>query len=314
MIERISAAEPMRLVQLKAYLRQQASYASQSVEAIRSGLERQAQLAPLPTGIAWSETDSGFPGEWALPTEASEKPEKPGNAALLYFHGGGFIAGSSRVYRNLTSRLALAAGVRLFTPDYRLAPEHLYPAANEDALAAYRSLLDQGIPPERIVLGGDSVGATLALMTLLRLRDDRSPLPAGAFLISPHADLVHLDGESYESNAASDPTSSREANERILADYWGRTNPEPDSGYAPILSPLRLDLSGLPPLFIQAGGDEVLLDDAVRLAQRADTAEVPVRLQIWEGLWCSFQALAPMLPEAEAAIRGIAAFVRERLA
>jgi len=232
-----------------------------------------------------------------------------GRCAILYFHGGGFVAGSSDVYRDLTGRIALAAHVPVLTVNYRLAPEHRYPAANEDCLAAYRWLLGNGYSADNIVLGGDSVGGTLALMTLLSLRDNGEELPAGAFLLSPHADLVHLDGESYDTRAAVDPTGSRARNQAALDAYWA----DNVGDYPAILSPLRMDLSGLPELLVQAGDREVLLDDAVRLAAKAEASGVRAKLEIWEGMWSVFQTMAFRLPEARQAIENIGSFVRNRL-
>ncbi|MNC38602.1 Monoterpene epsilon-lactone hydrolase [compost metagenome] len=195
----------------------------------------------------------------------------------------------------------------MLTVEYRLAPEHRYPAANEDCLSAYYWLLAQGIFPENTILGGDSIGATLALMTMISLRDAGEALPAAAVLLSPHSDLVHLDGESYTSRAMTDPTGSLEGNQKILEDYLG----ECDGNLPELLSPLRLKLHGLPPMLIQAGDQEVLLSDAERLAARAQAEGSEVKLEIWEQMWSVFQFMAGLLVEGEQAIVSIGEFVRK---
>lgn len=146
-------------------------------------------------------------------------------------------------------------------------------------------------------------------MTLITLRDQGDKLPAGACLLSPHADLIHLDGESYDSRAGTDPTGSREANQRMIEEYMG----DYGSAWPAILSPLRMDLRGLPPLLIQAGDHEVLLSDAERLAEQAKAAGITVELQIWENMWCAFQLMAAMLPEAQQAIGNIGSFIKRVL-
>ncbi|MEC0089675.1 alpha/beta hydrolase [Paenibacillus macquariensis] len=245
-------------------------------------------------------------GEW-VSTE-DNKPETA-KEVILYFHGGGFIAGSCETYRDLAARISKSSGVKVLTLEYRLAPEYPFPAANEDCLSAYHWLLANGYAPHNIILGGDSVGGSLALMTLLSLREANEVLPAGAFLITPHTDLVHLDGESYHSRAELDPTGSRQINLRILNDYLGNVSQE-----APLLlSPLRMDLRGLPPLLIQVGDHEVLLSDATRFADLAKAAGVEVSLEVWEKMWSVFHFLAYMLPEAQHAITNISHFVITRL-
>ncbi|WP_082926856.1 alpha/beta hydrolase [Paenibacillus tuaregi] len=249
---------------------------------------------------------SGLTGEWVKILGQGTADHQ----AILYFHGGGFAAGTCEYYRDMAARISRASGIKVLTFEYRLAPEHSYPAANEDALKAYRWLRNQGYTADNIVFGGDSVGATLALMTLLTLRDRNEELPAGGFLMSPHTDLIHLEGESYIINRAADPTGSLEGNRRIAELYiegWGGPAPE-------ILSPLRMPLHGLPPLLVQAGSREVLLSDATRLQQRAGEAGVDVRLEIWDNMWSVFQFLAYLLPEADQAIGNVGRFVKERLA
>ncbi|MEW9701084.1 alpha/beta hydrolase [Paenibacillus sp. SI8] len=294
------------LAAIKAHLKQSSQYSDKTVEQIRLEMaEAAANFPPLPDIVVEQITTPQLKGEWVYTAGRIDN----GSHAILYFHGGGFIAGSCAFYRDLTARISQASGIKVLSVEYRLAPEHPYPAANEDCLAAYRWLLASGYSPGQIVLGGDSVGASLALMTLLSLRDSGEELPAGAFLLSPHTDLVHLDGESYQSRAELDPTGSRTGNQRMIEAYLGNFPEE-----APLLlSPLRMNLEGLPDLFIQVGDHEVLLSDATRFADLARAAGAEVTLEIWDNMWSVFQCLAYMLPEAQQAIANIGQFVRVRL-
>lgn len=294
-----------QLVAIKDYLKQTNRFESNSVEQIRQEMVEAAAKLPSHTDVTFERVRIGSSsGEWIIPMESVPPDDK----VILYFHGGGFISGTCEFYRDLAARIAKASGMKVLIIEYRLAPEFLYPAANEDCLGAYRWLLANGYSANDIVFGGDSVGASLALMTLLTLRDEGRELPAGAFLISPHTDLVHLDGESYQSRAELDPTGSLEGNKRILDAYVG-----PRTEWASILSPLRMSLQGLPDLLVQVGDHEVLLSDSTRLAERARLAGVHVELEIWEKMWSVFHFLAYMLPEAEQAIANIGKFVRAKL-
>jgi acetyl esterase/lipase len=193
-------------------------------------------------------------------------------------------------------------------PDYRLAPENPYPAALQDALAGYRWLLDSGIRPEAIAMGGDSAGGGLTLQTLLTLRDAGEPLPAACVLLSPLSDWLNFDGDSYATRESADPWLS-EPLCRLVAAYYVADADRDD----PLLSPVRADLSELPPMLIQVGDDEVLLDDATRLAYRARRAGGDVTLSVWPHLWHVFQGSAHALPEARQAIEAIGAFLEPRL-
>lgn len=295
-----------QLTAIKSFLKQASRYDSKSVEQIRHDMLEAAKHMPQHSDVTIHKALIGrINAEWIVP--ATPAPVND-NHTILYFHGGGFVAGSCAVYRDLCARIAKSSGASILTIEYRLAPEYLYPAANEDCLAAYRWLLERGCSARDIVLGGDSVGGSLALMTLLSLRDNKEEIPAGAFLISPHTDLVHLDGESYCSRAGLDPTGSLEGNKRILADYLGDCSEE-----VPLLSPLRMNLQQLPDLFIQVGDHEVLLSDSTRFTDHARAAGVHVELEVWEGMWSVFHFLAYMLPEAQQAIASIGRFVRARL-
>ncbi|GGH19601.1 alpha/beta hydrolase [Paenibacillus segetis] len=304
-----------QLEAIKGYLKQVNVVEGKSVEHIRQQMEEAVtQLPKLPNIVIEPVQMGDLSGEWVSTNEDhTEYDDEVGfesnQQVILYFHGGGFTSGSCNYYRDLAARISKSSGIKVLVLEYRLAPEHPYPAANEDCLFAYRWLQANGHSADHIVLGGDSVGASLVLMTLLSLRDHGEALPAGAFLISPHSDLVNLDGESYESRAELDPTGSLNGNQAILTHYLGSySGPIPE-----LLSPLRMDLGGLPELLIQVGDHEVLLSDATRLAERATAAGVQVSLEVWENMWSVFHFLAYMLPEAEQAISNIGQFVGARL-
>lgn len=294
-----------QLAAIKDYLKQTNQFESKSIEQIRQDMAETAATMPSHTDVTVESVKIGsLHAEWVIPMH----PALRGNEAILYFHGGGFVSGTCEFYRDLVARIAQASGTKVLTIEYRLAPEYMFPAANEDCIDAYRWLLANGYPASNIVFGGDSVGASLALMTLITLRDEGLGLPAGAFLISPHTDLIHLDGESYQSRSELDPTGSLEGNKRILDAYLGT-----QTEVAPILSPLRMNLQGLPDLFVQVGDHEVLLCDSTRLAERAQAADAHVELEIWDNMWSVFHFLAYMLPEAQQAIANIGKFVRTKL-
>lgn len=301
-MRRISS--PEKINGIKQFLRQSFNFASSTVEQVREGEGAALSRLPKLEGTRIEPVTVGrMRAEWIANGQAAVERK---DAAVLYFHGGAFISGSCRTHRDLAARISLASGVRVLLIEYRLAPEHPYPAANEDCLSAYRWLLEQGIPAGGIILGGDSVGGTLALMTLLTVRDMGLATPAGAFLMSPHTDLVYFDSDSYVSRAELDPTGSRRGSQ-LCGDYY--TGGQPPEERPSILSPLHAQLDGLPPLLIQVGDHEVLLDECARLAERAQAAGVEVTLQVWDEMWCVFQQLAGMLPEGEAAIGRIGEFI-----
>lgn len=228
------------------------------------------------------------------------------NRIILYFHGGGFAVGSPRSHRHLVSRLAQAAGMKAIAIEYRKAPEHPYPAALDDTTRAYRQLLDQGYRPEHIVLAGDSAGGNLTLTTLLRLRDEGVPLPAAACAISPWCDVT-LALPSIVTNAARDLILSP-----LLLQQFRDLYVNSDQQQAPQVSPLFADLTGLPPLLLQVGSDEVLLDDARQLARRAARAGVPVTLEVWEGMQHVWHYSALFLQDGRRALARIGEFFRQQ--
>lgn len=240
------------------------------------------------------------PAEWLRPPSAT-----PGRV-VLYLHGGGYVIGSPRSHRHLAAAIAGAAAASALLLDYRLAPEHPFPAAVEDATAAYRWLLDQAIAPEHIVIAGDSAGGGLTVATLLALHEARVPLPAGGVCISPWVDLT-CSGASYRTMAAADPIVRRAGVEEMARAYLGATPPR-----TPLASPLFADLRGLPPLLIHVGSDEVLLDDAVLLAERAKAGGVDATLEIYDRMIHVWHWFLPMLDEAQTAVEAIGRFVRSR--
>lgn len=256
------------------------------------------RLAP---GWHIREVAAPFPGEW-IEREGSEAAKTA--RTLLYLHGGGYYFCSPATHRVITVGLAIGAEARAFVPDYRLAPEHRFPAAVEDAVRAYRGLLGAGTPAHRIVVGGDSAGGGLALALLLSLRDAGDPLPAGAALFSPWTDLAAT-GDSILRNDRSDPMFHGRRIAEGARLYLGDAQ-----ATEPLASPLYADLAGLPPLFIQASDSEVLLDNSTRLAEKARKAGVAVEFRAWHKLPHVWQFFAPFLPEGRAALAETAQFIR----
>lgn len=230
------------------------------------------------------------------------------DGALLYFHGGAYVTGSAHGYRGLAAELGRAAGVPAYAVDYRLAPEHPFPAPVEDAAAAYRALLDSGIAPEKIVFAGDSAGGGLALAALVHLRDEGAPMPAAALLISPWLDLA-CEGETIASKATADPSLTPAGLRSMAAHYLAGADAKHQ-----LASPLFANLAGLPPLLIQVGSAEILLSDATRLAAAASEADTAIELQVWPEMPHVFHAFHFMLPEGRAAIDDADRFLRVRLA
>jgi acetyl esterase/lipase len=215
---------------------------------------------------------------------------------VLYFHGGVYVIGDAFQAAGLASQVGRRTGAKVISVDYRLAPEHPYPAAVDDALAAYQALLEGGTAPSDIVFAGESAGGALGVATLVNARDHGLPLPAAALVMSPYADLT-LSGATMDTKREADPLFTPEAFPARVADYTAGHDPA-----LGLISPIFADLSGLPPLIIQAGTHEVLLDDALRLARQAATADVEVTLDITAGVPHVFQAYYPFLDEAAAAL------------
>lgn len=272
------------------------------VATMRARLDAAAALFQRPPDVVYEPVDAdGVPAEWTI------APGADPHRALVYFHGGSYNAGGIGSHRALCTQLARATGLRVLSVDYRLAPEHPHPAAVEDACIALRFVWASGLEPAQVALAGDSAGGGLALAALIALRDAGDPLPAAVALLSPWTDLT-LSGASLEGKAELDPmivpSVLAVARDRYVADA------APD---APTISPLFADLSGLPPLLVQVGTDECLLDDSTRLARRASDAGTDVVLEVWDDMIHVWQAFFAMLPEGRDAIDAIATFIRARL-
>lgn len=289
------------------------------VASVRARLERLKSTPATTTEEARAALDALF-GGYPLPDDTQVMPVRVGNLAaewihvgaadpdraILYLHGGAYVRGSLRSHRPLAARISEAAGIRVLLLEYRLAPEHPFPAALKDALTAYRWLLAGGTAPEHVALAGDSAGGGLAIATLLALRDAGQPLPSGAAVMSPWTDLAAT-GTSPVQRADLDPWLTPERLEASGSTYLNGAD-----AADPLASPVYADLHGLPPLLVQVGTDEIIYDDSTRLAERAEAAGTAVTLRIWEGMWHVFQAFGHEVPEGRQAIGEIGAFVRER--
>ena len=292
-----------RAVRLGLRLFVKRRYRREPIEVVRQRFKRMELLVPRPPLGTKTRNFSlnGLPARTVTVREA-----RPGTE-VLFLHGGAYSVGSFRNYGHFTWRLGKAARARVLALDYRMAPEHPYPAALNDALASYCWLLDQGARPDRILLTGDSAGGGLTLALLLKLRDEGVPLPAGAVALSPWTDLATT-GASLHTKADTDPMLVASEIPHHAAMYLGGADPRD-----PYASPLYGDPRGLPPTLIQAGGDEVLLDDGVRMAEKMQAAGCDVELQVWPRMPHVFQLLATVMPEAQAAVAEIARFARRVL-
>lgn len=269
------------------------------LEQRRREWEAEARLAVLPREARFSpETAGGVKCEWM------EMPRVARDRVFLFFHGGGYNAGSPRTHRVLAANLSRATHMRLLLPDYRLAPEHPFPAGVKDALLVYQWLLNQGFSEQDILVGGDSAGGGLALSMLLALRAAGARMPKGAILLAPWTDLTVSSG-SYEKLRKLDPIITRERLREAGLLYAGSRDPAD-----PLLSPLFADLAGLPPLLVHVGGDEAMLDDSRKFAAKAKAAGVPTTFKIFEGMWHVFHHAGLEIPEARQAIDEIGGFVR----
>jgi len=267
----------------------------------RQNFEAMLGAIPVAEDVVFETTTlGGMPARW------SSTPGAARERVLLYLHGGGYLLGSSLGYRPLFSELARAARSRGLALDYRLAPENPFPAAVDDAVSGYRALLSQGIAPGSIAIAGDSAGGGLAVAMLVAARDAGLPMPAAAVAISPWADLG-CTGASMASKAADDPSLNREGLLAMASAYLNGASPG-----TPLASPLYANLRGLPPLLIQVGSAEILLDDSSRLASQAGAADVEVQLEIWPHMPHVWHGFAFQLSEGRDAIAGAGAFVAAR--
>ena len=268
----------------------------------RKGFEMLAGIFPVAADIKReSASANGVPGEWIT------APNSTDATTILYLHGGGYTIGSVNTHADMVSRICRASGARALSLDYRLAPEHPFPAAIEDATKAYRWLLGQGIRPESIVISGDSAGGGLTAATLLELKKSGDPLPGAAVLLSPWTDLDET-GDSMKTRAEVDPMIQVDPAKTMAKLYAGKA-----ALTDPLVSPLYGDYSGLPPILIQVGDAEVLLDDSTRYAERAKAAGVDVTLEVFDEMIHVFQIFAATLPEAQQAIDKIGEWVKQHV-
>jgi monoterpene epsilon-lactone hydrolase len=290
-------------------LRDQRSSAAASTAALPSRAEQRALAERIgdstaePTGVTYDDVVAGgVPAQWVTPDGAAT------SSVVVYFHGGGYCFCSMRSHRRLVGHIAKAAGCRALNVDYRLAPEDPHPAAVTDAMGAYRWALDQGIDPGHVVAAGDSAGGGIAVALLLKARDEGLPLPAAGVLLSPWVDLAMTAGSlttRVELDVRQDPAGTRWCADLFLAGQ------DPRDPYA---SPLYADLAGLPPLYIQAGDWDTLVDDSHRLADKARRSGVDVRLDVFPEMLHAHQIWAGNMPEADDAVARIGEYVRQRLA
>jgi epsilon-lactone hydrolase len=265
----------------------------------RAGMEKISERVPADVTCE-KVSAGGVPAEWiSAPGAAADR-------VILYFHGGGYVLGSIGTHRAMISRIARASNARALAIDYRLAPEHPFPAAVDDAVASYRWLIAQGYKPGRIVVAGDSAGGGLTLSALLAIRDAKLPMPAGAVPISPWTDLEGT-GDSIRTRAARDVMVTQDNLAQSAKQYYGANDPK-----NPLVSPVHADYRGLPPMLIHVGDAEILLDDATRVAERAKAAGVKVELEVWPDMPHVWHVFAKILPEGQQAIDKIGSFVSAR--
>jgi len=268
----------------------------------RARFDMFASLMPVVEGFeAEPAKRNGVAGEW-IRAKAVHRID----AALLYLHGGGYVIGSPKSHRHMLGPLSAASGLPIFAADYRLAPEHPFPAAVDDAVAAYKGLLDN-IAPEKLALAGDSAGGGLTIATLVAARDMGLPMPACAVAFSPWCDLSQ-GGESFRARAKPDQIVKKEGIDVMAAAYLGGSDAK-----SPLASPLFADLKALPPLLIQVGTEEALYDDALGLRTRAEQAGVEVSFESWGGMVHVWHFFHPILAEGRDAIARAGTFLKRRI-
>ncbi|TFG96100.1 MAG: alpha/beta hydrolase [Myxococcales bacterium] len=283
-------------------LRQANPIAGGDVASMRAGMDAATAAFTVPAEVRFEPVDAGgVPAEWTTAPGARE------DRALVYLHGGAYCLGAIASYRGLAARVSRLARLRVLNVDYRLAPEHPYPAAVDDAVAALRFAYASGLAPSRVAVGGDSAGGGLALATLVALRAAGDALPAAGVCLSPWTDLSGS-GESMRSRAILDPLVEAETLAQMAEHYLAGRDPR-----TPLASPLFANLRGLPPLLVHVGSAEILLDDATRLAERARDVGVDVQLEVWDDMIHVWHAFADALPEGEQAVQGIADFLEKQL-
>jgi acetyl esterase/lipase len=273
-----------------------------SIESIRKYNKAMEKRITIPQNACIEKVQiDGVNAEWLSLHNKNTHAKK----VILYIHSGGFCFGLGNNHRDFALRIAKITGIKVLAVDYRLAPEHTYPAAMDDCNTAYKWLLKNGYSSDNIIFGGDSAGASLALMSLLSLKHEDISLPKASFFLSMMGgDLTDFDGESYESRKDKDPLNSKKYIEKYARLFLGSAKVE---------SPIKQDLTGLPDMFIQVGNDEVLLSDSLLLSERAENSGLSVTLEIWDGMWHVFQGFASIVPESQKAIDSLGRFILSKM-
>ncbi|MBY8983895.1 MAG: alpha/beta hydrolase [Candidatus Lokiarchaeota archaeon] len=288
---------------IKMFFQQGEIAAKKRVEENRANMNQLAAMLQIPKDVKIEKVDiNGVPAIWVSTPDVVEE------CVVLYLHGGGYVMGSINTHKEFGSRISRVSNSRVLLLDYHRAPENSYPAALDDAVAAYKWLIDsEGINPKNIIIGGESAGGGLTIATLLNLRDTGITLPTAAIILSPWADLL-MTGETIRTKAKVDPLANASDLFFYASLYVGEDDPK-----NPYISPLYADLKGLPPMLIQVGSAEVLLSDSIRIAEKAKTAGVDVLLDIWEDMIHMFQMFALWAPEGQKATEKIGEFIQKHL-
>jgi epsilon-lactone hydrolase len=295
-------AQSPQLDRVISLIRARATAPRKSLEEDRVSYETMLSALTVDDDISTERIGAGgVPAEWIAAPGANPA------VVMLYLHGGGYVLGSMRTHRVMLAYLARACQGKVLGLDYRLAPENPFPAPVDDTLAAYRWLLAQGYDHRQIVLAGDSAGGGLVVAAMVVMRYVGEPLPAAGVCLSPWVDM-EATGQSFVTNAASDPSVAKDRIVRMAGIYLAGKSPQ-----APLASPIHADLRGLPPLFVQVGSIETLLDDAKALTARAQAAGVSVECEVWEDMPHVWHHFAPILPESQQAIARIGEFVRKHV-
>jgi monoterpene epsilon-lactone hydrolase len=282
-----------------AFLKSNAPDVEPDIAGQRARMDALGDFFPVPGGTSVEPaTIGGVKGEWVRAKGARQ------DAALLYLHGGGYVVGSPKSHRHLTAALSEASGLSVFAPDYRMAPEHPFPAAVDDAVAVYKGLIESGIAPAHLSIAGDSAGGGLTIATLVAARDKGLKMPACAVAISPWADLSQ-GGEAYRTRLARDPMITKDGLDQMAAAYLGGKDAK-----TPLASPLFADLKGLPPLLLQVGTEEALYSDTTGLKARAEEAGVEVSAESWAGMMHVWHIFHPILSEGRDAVARIGSFLK----
>ena len=286
-----------RVVQM---MKERGASPAKTIEGSREQYEKFVSQFPVDADMTVERVNAGgVAGEWVSVPGVSK------DRVVVWLHGGGYVIGSTRTHRELSGRLSRATGARVLCLDYRLSPENPFPAPVEDAMMAYRWLLSNGTEPKKIMFGGESAGGGLTVSALVALRYVGEPLPAGGVCMSSWADLAHT-GNSIKANAAVDPSLTLAGLNAFAQSYLGDRDRR-----APLASPLYADLRELPPLLVMVGSVEIILDDSIRLVERAKAAGVDATLEVWEDMPHNWHTYAAILPEGQKAIDRVGEFVRK---